>query len=137
MSSPAGCDLACYGEDVTLPVGEGSTPTRVLGAETATRRLDQRQPSEYRPATSPTRRPAPRIPQTAPEAAPARRRGGFSRFMRFLGALIALVLIAVAVAAAVIILTDKAEGVKVGKVAGNTVDKVVEEVKDLIKKNTK
>ena len=57
--------------------------------------------------------------------------------MRFLAALLALVLIAAAVAAAVIILTDKAEGVKVGKVAGNTVEKVVEEVKDLIKKNTK
>lgn len=131
-----GLRLGLLGEDVTLPIGEGSTPTRVLGAETATRRLDQRRPSEYRPAPSPTRRPAPRSPQAAPEA-PARRRGGFSRFVRFLAALLALVLIAAAVAAAVIILTDKAEGVKVGKVAGNTVEKVVEEVKDLIKKNTK
>ena len=36
-----------------------------------------------------------------------------------------------------IIATDKAAGVKVSKVAGNTVEKVVEEVKDLVKKNTK
>ena len=37
---------------------------------------------------------------------------------------------------AVIITTDKAAGVKVTKVAGDTVDKVVEEVKDLVNKNT-
>ena len=32
--------------------------------------------------------------------------------------------------------TDKATGVKVTEVAGDTVDKVVEEFKDLVKKNT-
>ena len=51
-------------------------------------------------------------------------------------ALVALVLIAAAVAAAVIVTTDKAAGVKVTKVAGETVDAVVEEFKDLVKKNT-
>jgi archaellin len=50
-------------------------------------------------------------------------------------ALIALVLIAAAVAAAVIYTTDKATGVKATEVAGNTVDKVVEEFKELVKKN--
>jgi predicted Fe-Mo cluster-binding NifX family protein len=49
---------------------------------------------------------------------------------------VALVLIAAAVAAAVIYTTDQAAGVKVKQVAGDTVDKVVEEVKDLVKKNT-
>jgi predicted Fe-Mo cluster-binding NifX family protein len=50
--------------------------------------------------------------------------------------LVALVLIAAVVAGAVIYTTDQAAGVKVSKVAGDTVDKVVEEVKDLVKKNT-
>ena len=44
--------------------------------------------------------------------------------------------IAAAVAAAVILATDKAAGVKVSRVAGDTVDKVVEEVKELVKQNT-
>jgi flagellar basal body-associated protein FliL len=65
-----------------------------------------------------------------------RKRSAFSRFSRFVMALIALALIAAAVAAAVIYTTDKATGVKATEVAGNTVDKVVEEFKDLVKKNS-
>jgi predicted Fe-Mo cluster-binding NifX family protein len=35
----------------------------------------------------------------------------------------------------VIVTTDKAAGVKVSRVAGDTVDKVVEELKDLVRDN--
>jgi serine/threonine protein kinase len=131
-----GLRLGLLGEDVTLPMAEGSTPTRILGGgETATRRLDRTAQAEYRPPAAP-RRPAARTPQPPAQPAEAQERGAFSRFVRFVLALVALVLIAAAVAAAVIVATDKAAGVKVTKVAGNTVDKVVEEVKDLVKKNT-
>jgi archaellin len=51
--------------------------------------------------------------------------------------LVALVLIAAAVAAAVIYATDKAAGVKVKEVTGNTIGKVVEELDDLVEKNKK
>jgi serine/threonine protein kinase len=131
-----GLRLGLLGEDVTLPMTEGSTPTEVLGDETTTRRLDRTAQTAYRPAPPP-RRAAPRVPQPPVQPAEARRRGAFSRFARFVLALVALVLIAAAVAAAVIVATDKAAGVRVSKVAGDTVDKVVEEVKDLVKKNTK
>jgi serine/threonine-protein kinase len=131
-----GLRLGLQGEDVTLPMTEGATPTRALGGETATRRLDRTQRTEYRPAPSPTRRPVARAPQPPVQPVEPRKRGAFSRFVRFVFALIALVLIAAAVAAAVIYTTDKAAGVKVTKVAGNTVEKVVEEVKGLVKKNT-
>lgn len=142
-----GLALGLQGEDVTLPMAEeGSAATNVLDGETATRRLDRTAQTEYRPAQpSPTRRPAPRasrqqplpapVPPSAP-ARPARKRGGFSRFARFIMALVALVLIAAAVAAGVIFLTDKATGVKATEVAGNTVDKVVDEFKELVKKNS-
>jgi serine/threonine protein kinase len=138
-----GLQLGMQGEDVTLPIEKGTGPTRVLGSgETATRRLDETAQTEYRPA-SPTRRPAPRTPQqhSAPPSIPIpaqaqRKRSAFSRFARFVMALVALVLIAAAVATAVIYLTDKASGVKATEVAGNTVDKVVEEFKDLVKKNS-
>ena len=53
------------GEDVTVPLAEGATPTSVLGGETATRRLDQTSPTEFRPARSQTRRPTPRGPRPA------------------------------------------------------------------------
>jgi len=137
-----GLRLGLEGEDVTLPLEEGTSATRVLGGDTAATRHMGRDTAqtEYRPA-SPTRRPAPRQPAPAPVAAGPRaaqppRRGAFSRFFRFVLALVALVLVAAAVATAVIVTTDKAAGVKVSRVAGDTIDKVVEEVKELVKKNT-
>ena len=138
-----GLALGMQGEDVTLPLEEGGAVTNVLGGgETATRRLDQTAATEYRPAQpSPTRRPMARAPQqqapppVRPAAKAPRKRGAFSRFASFVMALVALVLIAAAVAAAVIYTTDKATGIKATEVAGNTVEKVVEEFKELVKKN--
>ncbi|HET8566555.1 MAG TPA: protein kinase [Solirubrobacterales bacterium] len=138
-----GLRLGLEGEDVTLPIQEGTSATRVLGDDTAATRHMGRDTAQtrYRPA-SPARRPPGRqsMPAPAPVASAPRpappRRGVFSRFMRFVLALIALVLVAAAVATAVIVTTDKAAGVKVSKVAGDTVDKVVEEVKELVHKNT-
>jgi eukaryotic-like serine/threonine-protein kinase len=136
----SGLNLGLQGEDVTLPLAEGETSTRVLGSETATRRLDQTEPTEFRPRPSQTRRPVARAPQPAPAPPPPprppARRGAFSRFVRFVVALVALVLIAAAVATAVIVTTNQASEVKASKVAGDTVDKVVEELKDLVQQNT-
>jgi len=130
------------GEDVTLPLEKGTSATRVLGGETAATRHMGRDTgqTEYRPAR-PAPRPAPRpvapmpAPAPQPRGAEPRRRGVFSRFARFVLALVALVLVAAAVATAVIVTTDKAAGVKVSHVAGDTVGKVVEELKDLVHNN--
>ncbi len=135
-----GLQMGLQGEDVTLLLAEGATPTRVLGGETATRPLDQTQRTEFRPPPSASRRPVPRAPQPVapppPPVAEPRRRGAFSRFARFVMATVALVLIAAAVAAAVIVATDRATGVRATEVAGDSVDRVVEEFKDLVRKNT-
>ncbi len=139
-----GLHLGLQGEDVTLPMEEGTAPTNVLDGEASTRRLDRTAQTEYRPAQpSPTRRPVPRAPQRQqapppPMPIPAQttqKRGAFSRFARFVMALVALVLIAAAVAAAVIYTTDKATGIEASEVVGNTIDKVVDEFKELVKKN--
>jgi serine/threonine-protein kinase len=148
-----GLQMGLEGEDVTTLLGdgggEGHTPTRVLGSDTAaTRHLDRTTAqTEYRPAPSPTRRPearrAPEPRYAEPRASgpvpvqpdQPRKRSAFSRFMRFFLALIALVLVAGAVATGVILTTDKAAGVHISKVAGDTVNKVVEEVKELVSKN--
>ncbi len=141
-----GLALGLQGEDVTLPEGEaGTAATNVLGGETATRRLDRTAQTEYRPARpSPTRRPTPRaqqaqkpppVPVPPVPAKAARKRSAFSRFARFVMALVALVLIAAIVAVAVIYTTNKATGIKATEVAGNTVEKVVDEFKELVKEN--
>ncbi|HWM63797.1 MAG TPA: protein kinase [Solirubrobacterales bacterium] len=134
-----GLQLGLQGEDVTLPLGEDTEPTRVLGGETATRRLDRTEQTEYRPA-SPSRRPSPRVPPPPAPPPPApptpRKRSAFSRFTRFVLAAVLLVLIAAAVATAVIVLTDQASGVRATEVAGDSVDRVVEELKELVERNT-
>jgi eukaryotic-like serine/threonine-protein kinase len=135
-----GLALGLRGEDVTLPLGEETPATRVLGGETATQRIDRTEPTAFRPSPSQARRPQARAPRPAarPSSPPStpRKRGAFSRFTRFVLTLVVLVLIAAAVAAAVIGITDKATGVKATEVAGDSVDRVVEEFKDLVRKNT-
>jgi eukaryotic-like serine/threonine-protein kinase len=152
----AGLQMGLEGEDPTsldLGRGAGNTPTRVLGGDTAaTRHLDRTTAqTEYRPAPPPARRIEPRreaAPRRAepyagdPRAQAAqsaqaqpRKRSAFSKFVRFVLALVALVLVAGAVATGVILTTDKAAGVHISKVAGDTVDKVVEEFKGLVSKN--
>jgi len=132
----SGLQLGLQGEDVTLPLEQGTSATRVLGGETGTRRLDRASQTELRPA-SPPRRPAPQPPPAVrPPAQAQQKRSAFSRFARFVMALVALVLIAAAVAATVIYTTDKATGVKIKEVTGDTVGKVVEEFEDLIRTNT-
>jgi eukaryotic-like serine/threonine-protein kinase len=124
------------GFDVTVPLEEEGTPTRRLAEEDeelATRRLPR---TEYRRQPAPARRrPAP-PPARPARPAPRPRRGAFGRVMRGITALIALVLIAAAVAAAVIFATDNATGPEIRRIAGNTVDQVVEEMRDLINDNT-
>ncbi len=152
-----GLQMGLEGEDVTSldNFGGGNTPTRVIGGDTAaTRHLDRTTAqTEYRPAPPPPRRPEPRReagsrraepyagdPRPQASAQPAypaqpRKRSAFSKFVRFVLALVALVLVAGAVATGVILTTDKAAGVHISKVAGDTVDKVVEEFKGLVSKN--
>ena len=152
-----GLQMGLEGEDVTSldNFGGGNTPTRVIGGDTAaTRHLDRTTAqTEYRPAPPPPRRHEPRreaeprraapyagdpqrqAPSRAAYQPPPRKRSGFSKFVRFILALVALVLVAGAVATGVILTTDKAAGVHISKVAGDTVDKVVEEFKGLVSKN--
>ena len=124
-----GLRLGLEGEDVTLPLEEAT-------AEPATRRLDETGRTEFRPVPPPRpREPAPAPPVSPPPPGPAKR-STFSRFARFVLAMVALVLIAAAVATAVIVATDRARGVHATDVAGDSVDKVVEEFKELVQKNT-
>jgi eukaryotic-like serine/threonine-protein kinase len=132
----SGLQLGLQGEDVTLP--ESTAATRALSGETATRRLDQTGWTELRPPSQtrrPRPRPQPQAPPPPPPAAP-RKRGAFSRFVRLVLALVGLLLIAGLVAAAVIIGTDRASGVKASEVAGHTIGKVVDEFEELVKRNT-
>jgi biopolymer transport protein ExbB/TolQ len=58
------------------------------------------------------------------------------RFFRFVFGMIALVLIAAAVAATVILLTDRAASVEIKEWAGNSVERLSDELKQQIRDNT-
>ena len=135
----AGLEQGLAGEDVTLPL-EQTAATRDLGGEDPTRRLDRTEPTDYRsppPPSPPRPRPQRRAAAPPPVArGEARRRSAFSRFMRGAFALVALVLVAAAVAAAVIIATDDSAGVRLKEISGDTVDKVVDELRTLVEDNT-
>ena len=127
------------GEDVTGQLAEEETPTEFLaGEETATRRLDEPERTEYRPAPPPPppRRRAQVEPAPVAAAPGPPRRSAFSSFVRGVFALIALVLIAAAVAGGVILLTDKSAGEKITRVTGDTIDKAVDQMKQLVRDNT-
>jgi len=127
------------GEDVTLPLGAEDAATRQLGGdETATRRLEPpAERTEYRPARpAPARRRA-EPPSPPPARVPERRRpSSFGRFMRGAFGLIALVLIAAAVAAVVIFATDDSAGDRIRDVTGDTIQQVVDEMRQLVRDNT-
>ena len=133
-----GLERGLRGEDVTLQLDDDGprTPDHFPMAQTATRPLERTARTAHRPAPRQPRYESPR-PSSAPTLRPPpRKRSLFSRFSRFVMGMIALVLIAAAVAATVIALTDRAASVKARDWAGNSVDGVTRELKQFLKDNT-
>jgi serine/threonine protein kinase len=129
-----GLEQGVAGEDVTLPL-EDEEPTRALGGDDVTRRLERTEQTEYRPAPPPRRQPPPPRRQPPPAAAP-RRRSAFGRFARAVLALVALVIIAALVATGVILATDDSAGVKLKDFAGDTAREVADDLRQLVQDNT-
>jgi len=128
-----GLQRGLRGEAVTLQRDEEPvTPPEFPQAETATRPLERTARTAHRPAPPPPRYT---LPQTAPRA--SRKRSPIRRFFRFIFGMLALVLIAAVVAGTVILLTDHAASVKIKDFAGNSVEKLSDELKQQVRDNTK
>jgi hypothetical protein len=65
-----------------------------------------------------------------------KKRSFFSRIVRFVAGLLALIAVALVVAGLVIFLTDRAASVEVREWAGDSVNQVTRELKDYIRENT-
>jgi serine/threonine protein kinase len=128
-----GLRLGLAGTDVTSAMDEEAA-TRRLEQEPATRRIERTDQTRRQPVA-----PPPPAPRRAAAPAPQRpaKRSPMRRFMRSIGALILLVLIAAAVAIGVIAATSNTTGVKLKQVGGNTVDQVVDDLKQLVQDNQK
>lgn len=128
-----GLQRGLRGEDVTLQMDEDPpTPREFPQAETATRPLERTARTAHRPAPPPPRYTLP----PATSRAKKKKRGFFRSALRFLFGMFALVLIAAAVAFTVITLTDRAASVKVRDWAGNSVEKLTDELKQQVRDNT-
>ncbi len=110
---------------------EPPTPQEFPQAETATRPLERTARTAHRPAPPPPRYT---LPQTAPR--PRQKKSFMRRFFRFVFGMIALVLIAAAVAGTVILLTDRAASVEIKEWAGNSVERLSDELKQQVRDNT-
>jgi len=128
-----GLQRGLRGEDVTEVLPDEATPATLIRAETATRPLERTTRIAHRPTPPPPRYREPAAPRRPPE----RKRGFFRATTRFLMGMIALILIAGAVAAGVIALTDRGASVKVREWTGKTVDGLTQELKDTLRQNTR
>jgi serine/threonine protein kinase len=124
-----GLRLGLAGTDVTLALDD-ELATRRLEQEPATRRMER----ERRPA--PSAPPARRARAEQPPQSPSRP-SMMRRTLRGIGALIALVLIAAAVAIGVIAATSKSTGVKLKNFTFDSIQKGVDDIKQNVEENTK
>ena len=133
-----GLQRGLRGEDVTVPLAAAplEARTRAARAETATRPLER--------TTRIARTPdggAPPLPPVPPVNLPPRptvpKRSLGSRALRFLGGVLALVLIAAAVAGGVLALTDRTATVKVRDWTEQSLDQLTTELRDYARQNTR
>ena len=134
-----GLQRGLRGEDVTVPLAAGVAETNVMArAETATRPLERTSRSVGSGmADLPPPVPSPVEGRTGISVRNRKRRSAPARFLRFLGGLLAVIVIAAVVAGGVIALTDRTATVKVRDWAGQSVDQLAGELRDYVRENTR
>jgi serine/threonine-protein kinase len=128
-----------------IPPADDAT-TNVIGAGASTAATRVATPREPQTPTAPVRAarprrspPPPRRAVPPPVAAERRRparRGGASSFLKGLGAVILIAVIAGLIAAAILLATNAGQESAVGKAIGDTVDQSVQGIKDFVTENT-
>ncbi len=124
------------------PVASDEAPTRAMGGGTtaATRAMDSPDiatPVSPAPAYRPPRRAAP-TPAPAPVPAPVRpaKASGGSRFLRALGVLFLVGILAALIAIAVLSLTDAGQNTDLGNFISDEINDQIDKLKELVEDNT-
>jgi serine/threonine-protein kinase len=119
------------------PEPSDSMPTRAMaaGAPTAATRAMADSPDIATPvAPQPVYSPPPRPRQPAAQPAP-QKRSAASRFMRAIGVLLLIGLLAAVIAAVVLLVTDAGQDTDLGNAISNEIDQQIDRLKDLIRDN--
>jgi serine/threonine-protein kinase len=119
---------------VEPPDAAHEAPTRVVGAAPteATRRMGGAPPAP--PPQRPARRPPPARRAAAPPARSGR--SPFGRFMRIVGLLILIAVLAALIAGGVLLLTDAGQSTDVGDFLKQELDQQIDSIRDFIGENT-
>ena len=126
-----GLERGLRGEDVTVALTRADDDLAGYSrAEAATRPLERTSRTAQRPPPPPQSVPIPPRPTVKRRSLPA-------RVARFLGGLLALVLIAALVAGAVITLTDDRATVRVRDWTSQSIDQLSTDLKDYVRENTR
>jgi serine/threonine-protein kinase len=120
------------------PVASDEAPTRALivgGAATAaTRAMDS--PDIATPISpEPAYRPPPRA-AAAPAPAQAQKPSGGSRFLRALGVLFLVAILAAVIAVVVLVLTDAGQNTEIGDAISDEINQQIDKLKELVGDNT-
>lgn len=128
-----GLERGLRGEDVTVALtrADGSPAAGYSRAEAATRPLERTSRTAQRPL------PPPPAPMPIPPRPTVKERSLPARIARFLGGLMALVLIAALVAGVVITLTDDRATVRVREWTSQSIDELSTDLKDYVRENTR
>lgn len=123
----------------TPPTPSDELPTRALatgGAPTAATRAISDSPDIATPvAPQPAYRPPPRRAAPA-EPRPRRKRSGGAKFMRFLGVLLLIGILAAVIAAVVLLVTDAGQDTNLSQFISDEIDNQIDNIRDLINGNT-
>jgi serine/threonine-protein kinase len=133
-------DAGLHGDEPPPPSDE--LPTNMLsagGATAATRRMsspEPRTPISPEPVAPPRRRPVQPTPRPViTQARPPKRSAG-SRFMRALGILLLIAILAAIIAGAVLLLTDAGQNTNIGQTIKDNLDDQIQAIQDFIQENT-
>ena len=133
--------MGLAGED---PTSLTDAPTRVLAGDPVTDRTRRIPPEEADPPTpaapAPVPRPRPRRPAPAagppPRRPPPRRKSAFGTFMRALGALILIAVLAAIIVAVVLLVTNAGQQTDLGELLKDNVNEQLSELEKFIQDNT-
>jgi eukaryotic-like serine/threonine-protein kinase len=118
------------------PVATGEAPTRTLRDETEATRVVAGEPPTPVAEQRPARRPAPAPRPVITPADTGRKRSAFSRFMRVIGLLLLIAVLAGIIAGAVLLVTDAGQSTDVGDFIKDNLDEQIDSIRDFIEQNT-
>jgi serine/threonine protein kinase len=121
------------------PEAADTMPTRAMAAgaaATAATRAMADSPDIATPvAPEPAYVPPPRARQPVQPAAQPKKRSAGSRFMRTLGVLLLIAVLAAAIAAVVLLVTDAGQDTDLGRLISDEIDQQIDNLKEVIREN--